>query len=94
MKTLSVIAIWMLVCSCGTSVLYFIDKRRAGQNGQRISERTLLTCSALGGWPGAYLTGRKIRHKTQKLSFRIYFALAVAGNLIVLAGIVWTLLLR
>ena len=94
MKTLGVIAIWMLTCSCVATVLYIIDKRRAGQNGQRIPERTLLIWSALGGWPGAYFTGHKIRHKTQKLSFRIYFALAVAVNSLVIALIVWMLLLR
>ncbi|TWT97482.1 DUF1294 domain-containing protein [Neorhodopirellula pilleata] len=46
---------------------------RSGQTPRRISERTLLLASLLGGWPGGWWASRRFRHKTQKRSFRIRF---------------------
>ena len=77
------VAGWMMVTSAIAAVMYIWDKRQAQKNKSRISERTLLVCSALGGWPGAMLVGRTIRHKTQKLPYRIKFAFCVIFNLAV-----------
>lgn len=52
---------------------------RAGQ--WRISERTLHGLALAGGWPGALLAQRWLRHKTIKRSFRIQFWATVALNL-------------
>ena len=49
--------------------LYWIDKRRARAGAWRISEAMLHGCELLGGWPGALLGQRVLRHKTQKTSY-------------------------
>ncbi len=82
---------WIVIASLITAAMYYLDKRSAAAQRRRISENTLLTWSALGGWPGAVLMGRTIRHKTQKLSYRIWFALAVVANLIAIFGLYWVL---
>lgn len=61
-----------------------IDKRRAEREGWRVSERTLHTLELLGGWPGALITQRMIRHKTAKLSYR-----TVLWGIIALHAFMW-----
>jgi uncharacterized membrane protein YsdA (DUF1294 family) len=48
--------------------------------------------SILGGWPGAIMAQRTLRHKTQKRSFRRTFGLTVVANLLALAAIVYLVL--
>ncbi|MCG8648800.1 MAG: DUF1294 domain-containing protein [Pirellulales bacterium] len=81
------IAIWTSVASLSTALMFAWDKRAAAREYRRIPERTLLLWSALGGWPGGWIAGRLIRHKTQKMSFRIQFALCAAVHLIIVAAI-------
>ena len=38
-----------------TALVYVVDKRKAVQGRERISERTLHSFELLGGWPGALL---------------------------------------
>ena len=45
------------------------DKRKAIKAARRISERRLLFWAAIGGWPGAKLAQRWLRHKTYKQPF-------------------------
>jgi len=83
------LAVWFFVASLVTAFLYVRDKRAAGTSRQRIPERTLLAWSLLGGWPGGMIAGRKIRHKTQKLSFRLWFAGSVVLNLVATVAMIW-----
>jgi len=83
-------AIWTLVASVVTGFLYAVDKRAAGRDSRRVSEKTLLLWALAGGWPGAWLVGRRIRHKTQKRSYRIQFAFCVVANVAITAIIVAT----
>ena len=53
--------------------LYHLDKQRAIKGKQRISEKNLLTIAAFGGTLGAYIGMQKYRHKTNKLSFKLWF---------------------
>lgn len=70
-------------------VAYAIDKSAARGDRRRISERTLHAFSLVGGWPGALMAQRLLRHKTKKRSFQIVFWLTVAINC---GGLVWMLL--
>lgn len=76
-----VCSVWFGVMSLATFVVYSVDKRRAKQEGDRISEKTLHILSLLGGWPGAIAGQKLLRHKTCKKSFRFVFWLSVLGNL-------------
>ena len=82
-------AIWTLVASFITAGLYWWDKRAARQEQRRVSESTLLGWSLIGGWPGGLLMAKLIRHKTQKLSYRIQFFLAALVNVLVLASVLY-----
>ncbi|MBV8635677.1 MAG: DUF1294 domain-containing protein [Burkholderiaceae bacterium] len=62
------------------------DKRSAMRGGQRIAERDLHLLALLGGWPGAWLAQRLLRHKTQKPRFRLLFILMVLANCLLLGA--------
>ncbi len=79
--------IWTLVASIVTVIFYAWDKRSAMDQRPRVSERTLLTLSLLGGWPGGLVAGRLIRHKTQKISYRIKFAICSVLNVVLMAAL-------
>lgn len=68
---------WVLVVSIGTFAIYAWDKRRARHGGQREPESHLHLLALLGGWPGAFLAQRLVRHKTAKSSFQFVFWLIV-----------------
>lgn len=62
-------------------VAYFLhstDKKRARENSWRVSEAMLHGCELLGGWPGAFVAQRRLRHKVSKLSYQVVFWLIVA----------------
>lgn len=65
---------------------YLLDKRAAQKGTGRIPEATLLVLGLAGGWPGALLAQRVLRHKTRKTSFQIAFWLTVILNV---AVVVW-----
>lgn len=54
-----------------------LDKRRARVKAWRISEIALHTPELLGGWPGAFLAQRRLRHKVSKFSYQAGFWLIV-----------------
>ena len=82
------LAMWTVVVSAVTAMLYGWDKRAAIQGRPRVPEQTLLTCSILGGWPGGLAAGQLLRHKTQKVSYRIKFAICATLNVVTLIAIV------
>lgn len=84
---LCILAGSMAVASCASLGLYAWDKRRASRGGWRVPEKRLHLLSVLGGWPGAMLGQRWLRHKTVKRRFRVVFWLTVAGH-VVAAGAV------
>ena len=53
--------------------LYWHDKTRAQAQGWRVPETTLHAFALVGGWPGAYVAQRHLRHKTSKKGFQLVF---------------------
>lgn len=54
-----------------TAAVYAWDKRAAAKQRRRVPETTLLGLAFLGGWPAAWATMSLVRHKTQKLRFKL-----------------------
>ncbi len=72
-----VLAGWVVVASAITYGLYAWDKRRAQRDEWRISEKMLHLWELLGGWPGAFLAQRRLRHKSAKPTYLFTFWLIV-----------------
>lgn len=65
--------IWNLV----VFLVYGLDKGKARKGSYRISEKTLLMMTYVGGGLGAWAGGTHFRHKTQKKYFQLAWALGV-----------------
>lgn len=65
---------------------YAQDKEAAQLGNRRIPEQSLHILSFLGGWPAAYLAQQKLRHKTQKQTFKKVYLCTIAFNILL---IVW-----
>ncbi len=63
-----------------TFIMYALDKSAAQEGAWRTQESTLHLLSLAGGWPGALIAQQKLRHKTQKQSFRSVFWITVLLN--------------
>jgi uncharacterized membrane protein YsdA (DUF1294 family)/cold shock CspA family protein len=75
-----------VVASAVTFLAYAHDKSAARKDQWRISESTLHVLSLIGGWPGAFVAQKLLRHKSKKQSFRIVFWTTVVVNCI---GLAW-----
>ena len=76
----AVLGVYMLAVSVLTVLVYAKDKAAAERGLWRIRESTLHLWSLLGGWPGAYVAQRALRHKTRKDAFLTRYRLTVAAN--------------
>ena len=61
------------IASMITYSLYAHDKGRAIAGGWRVPESALHLAELLGGWPGAFLAQRRLRHKCSKVSYLAVF---------------------
>jgi len=82
------IPIVYLVLSLVAYAVYAADKRAAVARRWRTPESTLILLGFAGGWPGALVAQRRLRHKTRKTRFLVVFWFSVAANLVALAAIV------
>lgn len=80
---------WLLAVNLLMFALFALDKHRATRGIHRLSERSLLLFSFLGGSPAALLAMSLLRHKTRKRSFRLAFAAVVVAQVVILAGVGW-----
>ncbi|PCJ29976.1 MAG: cold-shock protein [Gammaproteobacteria bacterium] len=79
--TPALIATIYFVMSLLCYYLYSKDKKAARNRTWRVSEKTLHLTALLGGWPGSIIAQTRLRHKTQKTSFRIVFWLTLLLNI-------------
>ena len=59
---------YVLVLGALTYWAYALDNRRAREKEWRFPEGRLHLLELLGGWPGAFLAQRRLRHKCSKVS--------------------------
>ncbi len=74
---------WYAAVSAFTYFIYADDKQRAQKKEWRAPENALQFFAFAGGWPGAYLAQRRIRHKNAKLRFQLLFWLIVGVHQVV-----------
>jgi uncharacterized membrane protein YsdA (DUF1294 family) len=68
---------WMSVV---TYIVYALDKNAARRRRHRVAERTLHLLALVGGWPGALIAQRLLRHKTHKRRFLALFWLTAIAH--------------
>lgn len=86
---LTILAADLVLMSVITLGFYAWDKRQAKRSGWRVPEKRLHVLSLLGGWPGALIGQRWLRHKTIKTKFRVVFWLTVCVHLGVAVGVTY-----
>jgi uncharacterized membrane protein YsdA (DUF1294 family) len=69
-----------LAASSITFIAYAWDKSAAKNSRWRTQESTLHLLSLVGGWPGALVAQKTLRHKSRKQSFQFTFWVTVAIN--------------
>jgi uncharacterized membrane protein YsdA (DUF1294 family)/cold shock CspA family protein len=72
---------WYAVLSAVTFAIYRSDKNAAARRNWRTPEKRLHLLSLAGGWPGALVAQRWLRHKSRKASFLATFFATVVLNL-------------
>ena len=84
---LTVIATYAVI-SIVTYLVYWSDKAAAQHGRWRARESSLLFLGLAGGWPGAVVAQRVLRHKTRKSSFQAAFW----GTVVINSGVLGWLL--
>lgn len=80
-KLIPIELLWLYaIMSVAAFLMYAKDKNAAEWGKWRTTESTLHALSLLGGWPGAKIAQSFLRHKSQKLPFRITYWVTVAAN--------------
>lgn len=64
-------------------IMYLDDKERAIKGKSRIPEFNLFMADIYGGWIGASFAQKFFNHKTTKMSFRVYYYIAIALNILI-----------
>ena len=91
---LFILAADLVLMSLVTLGFYAWDKRQAKQRGWRVPEKRLHLLSLLGGWPGALLGQRWLRHKSVKTKFQVVFWLTLFGHIAIVAGITYLIVMK
>ncbi len=84
----SQIIVLYLAASALTFIAYALDKSAAKSNQWRTKESTLHLFSLVGGWPGALLAQRTLRHKSKKEEFQTVFWVTVIVNCFALGWLI------
>ncbi|WKJ89960.1 cold shock and DUF1294 domain-containing protein [Methylomonas montana] len=78
-----------VLLSLSIFLIYAIDKTKAHKNKWRIPENTLHFFELLGGWPGALIAQRIMRHKNKKPSFQKVFWIIVTTHITAWIGVIF-----
>lgn len=70
-------ALFLMIWNLIVFLVYGLDKGKARKGSYRISEKTLLLMTYVGGGLGAWAGGSHFRHKTQKKYFQLAWAVGV-----------------
>lgn len=70
-------ALFLMIWNLIVFLVYGLDKGKARKGSYRISEKTLLMMTYVGGGLGAWAGGTHFRHKTQKKYFQLAWAIGV-----------------
>ena len=69
--------LFLMIWNMVVFLVYGLDKGKARKGSYRISEKTLLLMTYVGGGLGAWAGGTHFRHKTQKKYFQLASAVGV-----------------
>jgi uncharacterized membrane protein YsdA (DUF1294 family)/cold shock CspA family protein len=73
-----------------TFLAYALDKSAAQSDRWRTKESTLHIFSLIGGWPGALVAQKALRHKSKKREFQSVFWFTVIANCFILGWLLLT----
>lgn len=76
--------LYLVIINILAFLICYIDKRKAIKNKKRISERTLLFISLIGGCFGFLLGMYLFHHKTKKLKFKLVYLHVIIWIIIIL----------
>lgn len=89
MNWLWLVAGWYGLASVVTLAAYWLDKRAAAKGRWRTREKTLHGLALAGGWPGALVGQRLLRHKTRKRGFQALTWAIVLAHAAAWGVVVW-----
>lgn len=78
-----------VLLSAITYVVYALDKHAAQTGRWRTQEATLHLLELLGGWPGAWVAQRTLRHKSRKPAYRAVFWTMVMLHVAAVGAWLW-----
>ncbi|MBY4972985.1 DUF1294 domain-containing protein [Streptococcus suis] len=77
-------ALFLMIWNLVVFLVYGLDKGKARKGSYRISEKTLLLMTYVGGGLGAWAGGTHFRHKTQKKYFQLAWAVGVLIDAVIM----------
>ncbi len=77
-------ALFLMIWNLVVFLVYRLDKGKARKGSYRISEKTLLLMTYVGGGLGAWAGGTHFRHKTQKKYFQLAWAIGVLIDAVIM----------
>lgn len=89
MTAVFIACVWYFAMSAATYVVYVADKRRAKTDRRRVPEATLHFLELAGGFAGALLAMKIVRHKNRKIGFVLVTCAIAVLHVVVWVGVGW-----